>query len=311
MKKTFDARVLKSIGNRIDRWVLKRAFQAGWPVLAIWLIETRRRLGILFRDKEREIFSAERQFGKITISKKEGYKVFGPETFADSSAITTICNTIFDSHKADIEDVSRYNKPYFYNILTLEDLIQHRLLMKFAVSSDLTVMIADYFGHAPRLHSIGLFYTAINQSLAGSQLYHVDGDGLSQIKCFFNVWDVGQDGGALTFLPKKYSSVGTRNKGLQKSLSDDDVSRLLGDQKPIELSGKAGSGGFIDTSRCLHQGSRARRTPRLMFNIQYVTRPDALIVNANRNVFGGHLLVTRQLIERLGMNGTREIELVS
>ena len=48
-----------------------------------------------------------------------------------------------------------------------------------------------------------------------------------------------------------------------------------------------------------------------MFNIQYVTRPDALIANANRSVLGGHLLVTRQLIERLGMNGIREIELVS
>jgi hypothetical protein len=68
---------------------------------------------------------------------------------------------------------------------------------------------------------------------------------------------------------------------------------------------------FVDTSRCLHKGSRARERPRLVFQFQYVSRPDALLARApGKLVPGGHLLVTRRLIESLGLVDKRVLSFI-
>lgn len=292
-----------SFGGYLDRWLLKKGFKFGWPLTSLWLIELRRKCVGSLRVKKRDVLSVKTSFTDRSISREEGYRLFGQDLFPQLPEIVVACNAIFNSRKSEIVDCTQYNKPYFYNILTPEDLCQHPVLIRFALSPAVIDAVSGYLGQTPRLHSMGVFYTEVNDSVAGSQMYHVDGDALSQVKCFVNIWEVGVGSGPFTFLPKRYCSHAVRNKGLLKLLSDDEVANIASVSKQVEVIGMPGSGVFVDTSQCLHQGSRARENSRLVFQFQYITRPDALLDQPGRMVKGGHLLVSKQLLSQIGMGG--------
>jgi hypothetical protein len=122
------------------------------------------------------------------------------------------------------------------------------------------------------------------------------------VKCFVNVWDVGEGGGAFTFLPKADTSNALRNGGLLKIVSDAELDRVAPKAEKIAAVGGAGSGVLVDTSRCLHQGSRARLRARLVFQFQYVSRPDALLARqSGARVSGGHINVSAQHLEGVSL----------
>ena len=53
----------------------------------------------------------------------------------------------------------------------------------------------------------------------------------------------------------------------------------------------------------MHQGSRARTNPRLVFQFQYVPRPDALLAKTSgKAVPGGHILVTPRLLDGVSLS---------
>lgn len=294
-----------TFGDRVDRWLLKRGFRAAWPLLTLRLIEARRIAAapsarFQYRRAARP-FTASSKWADF-IAREEGYRLFSPDTFAELPQIVSACEAVFARHRVEVTNTEAYGKHYFFNILTAGDLHQHPALLNFALSAPVTEAITGYLGQIPRLHSIGVFYSSVNDTVDGSQMYHVDGDALTQIKCFVNVWGVGPGSGPLTFLPKTHTSVSLRTNGLLKRISDEDVFRIVPDEKKVAVVGSPGSGVFVDTSRCLHQGSRAREHPRLVFQFQYVTRPDVLLWRAPDKVIpGGHLLVTRQLLDELSV----------
>ena len=107
----------------------------------------------------------------------------------------------------------------------------------------------------------------------------------------------GGDSGAFTFLPSRATSGSLRHRGLLKTINDADVFREVSPEQLVVASGPPGSGCMVDTSRCLHQGSRARERPRLVFQFQYVSRPDALIArDLVKPKPGGNFVVTRRSI---------------
>lgn len=294
-----------SIGQRLDRRILRKGFRAGWPLLALCLIEARRvaarpAVYIAARRKARRLFAASRW--SAFIPQDSGYRLFAGDTFQEIPAIVTACQDVYARHAHEIGHKA-VNKPYFYNILTEEDLRAHPILAEFALSAAVTEAVTGYLGQVPRLHSLGVFYSAVSNTIDGSQMYHVDGDALSQIKCFINIWDVGPGGGGLTFFPKTLTSRPFRHGGLLKTLGDNDVYRMVPEKHTVVANGPAGSGALVDTSRCLHQGSRATERPRLVFQFQYVPRPDSLLAYPTRRIVpGGHLHVTRDLLERIELD---------
>jgi hypothetical protein len=289
-----------SIGQRLDRRVLRKGFNAGWPLLALQLIEARRVAAqpaayLAARRNARELLAT--SSWSAFISRDSGYRLFSGDTFPEAPTIVTACQNVYARHADKIGRMPA-NKPYFYNILTEDDLRAHPILTEFALSAAVTEAVAGYLGQVPRLHSLGVFYSAVSGSIDGSQMYHVDGDALNQVKCFINVWDVGPGGGGLTFFPKTLTSRPLRHGGLLKTLKDSDVYRTIPETHAVVASGPPGSGAFVDTSRCLHQGSRAPERPRLVFQFQYVPRPDTLPAYAVKRVVpGGHLHVSRSLLK--------------
>lgn len=287
-----------AFGNRLDRWILKKGFRISLPLLALQLIEARRKL---FQRKPSSAVKIKTSSQWVDfIPKGLGCKKFEPSTFPEIPSIIRSCQAIYEDHKQETIEDGGFNKEYFFNLATPSDLKAHPILMDFALGNTMTEIVTGYLPNA-RLHSVGVFYSSVNDTIDGSQLFHVDGDCLTQMKCFINIWDVDEGAGPFTCLPRSATNSTLRNRGLIKSLTDEDVNREAGSLPYIRATGPAGSGLFCDTSRCLHQGSRSRERSRLILLIQFVSRPDALLVRNANNIRkkGGHILVNRDLLHTL------------
>ena len=114
-----------------------------------------------------------------------------------------------------------------------------------------------------------------------SQLFHVDPEGLTQVKFFINVFDVGDGEGPFTFIPADDTAriirdvnVLRQQQGLahQGRYLDEEITAVGASGAIVRVTGSGGSGVAVDTSRCLHMGSRVRPGSfRLCLYIQYCT----------------------------------------
>lgn len=290
-----------ALGHRIDRWLVKNGDRNNWLLPALKLVTARRVASAPI--KKMKSYRAARSVVARSqkaqfIPRDQGYQVFSPDAFPELPSIVDSCQSVYDDHLANLTGSESYNKSFFYNILTADGLHRHPVLLDFSLSQAVTEIVTGYLGHLPRLNSLGVFYSPINDTVEGSQRYHIDGDCLTQVKVFINAWEASKDGGGFTFVPKSRVTPSLRAGGLNYQLKDDDVSQIVPMEQQIVLEGMPGSGAFIDTSRCLHQGSRARTSPRLVFQLQYVSRPDALLPRPpGRSAHGGHRMIDRSLLK--------------
>ena len=118
--------------------------------------------------------------------------------------------------------------------------------------------VSKYLGDY-KIHSFGLFYSKKNEKLDGSQLWHVDGDATKQLKLFVNINNVTEANGPFEFLKKNIMNFNLKNKGLLKLLNDEDVNEYVLNEKKVIFEGLAGENLLVDSSNCLHQGSRVKK----------------------------------------------------
>jgi hypothetical protein len=301
-----------AVSEKLDKRLLKAGFKMQQPLLALRLIEARRQLAAPFvylraRARARPIVAGSNWADFI--SARNGYRLFGADQFAELPAIVAAGQAVFDGHSEEL--AKDHNKKYFFNLMAASDVTRFPVLADFALSRPMVEAAAGYLGQAPRLHSMGIFYSSVNDTVSGSQMYHVDGDCLAQVKCFVNIWPVERGGGEFTFVTKADTDARMRNGGLLKSLDDAAVGAAVPQERYVHVFGPAGAGVLVDTSRCMHQGSRARERPRLVFQFQYVTRPDALLHQLGRtNVPGGHLHATRELLAGVPLSNPNAFEFV-
>jgi hypothetical protein len=108
-----------------------------------------------------------------------------------------------------------------------------------------------------------------------SQLFHCDGDDVTQVKVFVLCSDVNEASGPLTVLDARSTDHVQRQTGYRyrQRLTDEQVREAGGDAAAYPILGPPGTMAFVDTSRCFHFGSRvAPDAPtRLVTMIQYQT----------------------------------------
>tara|TARA_B100000029_G_scaffold150194_1_gene145427 strand:- start:311 stop:1240 length:930 start_codon:yes stop_codon:yes gene_type:complete len=218
------------------------------------------------------------------IDQASGYRTLNPNTFPMASAAVAASLRIFES-KGGIEGLTRGKKPFFTNILDAHDVEEHPELLDLILSPEIVESVTGYFGTLPRLKCMGVFVSAANDSTESSQLFHVDNDDFRQIKCFINLVETGPGQGPFTFLPAQ--STATALSALGHSwgfgrFSDEEVASVTNMSESIALTGGMGSGAFVDTSRCLHYGSRARQGYRLVLMFNFMPFPD---LKMNKGMF--------------------------
>jgi len=220
----------------------------------------------------REIISTPKK--QLFISQKEGYLFFQPEEIPGISKVVNYCRQLYEGSRRDypLEDLQKHpTKRFLLSILEGVEFSGHPQLIQFMVSRPILDAATAYFGAVPRLASARLCWSPPNETALSSQLFHFDFEDLTQLKVFINILETQEDQGPLTFLPAHISNQVQRKLGnILGRVRDERIYEASGKGCELKLVGPSGSGAFLDTSRCLHYGSRFNQKDRLVLIIQFL-----------------------------------------
>ena len=146
--------------------------------------------------------------------------------------------------------------------------------VKIALQPEIVSVVAAAMGEVPRLDYVLLTLSHGNrEQLSYSQLWHRDYDDTNVIKLFFYLTDVISPGdGPFTFIPGPDSD----KLGFQfnSHLSDEQISRWIQLSAAKAVFAPKLSAFMVNTSRCLHMGSRTSPGhQRLLFTATYFLSP--------------------------------------
>ena len=228
-----------------------------------------------------------RQHADTRLDRRDGYAVLAPGAVANTDDIIALSLHLFEEKLRQMEDAPGSRNPkkwaFLRSILTNQDLARNPALVDFALSDPLLSLVTNYLGTIPHLNRIDLLYSVNHggEDAISSQIYHLDPEGTRQAKLFMNLRDVGPDEGPFTFIPAAETTRivnAIKKRRLEDTAmaagrySDEELEAVGGLSRAIAVAGPKGSAALVDTSRCLHFGSRVKPgTYRLCLYIQYCT----------------------------------------
>lgn len=254
---------------------IARAFRVRGPRARAWYVRARR-AARFFRDRRRRAVLAALPPAAFQIPSAIGYVTVPPATFQETPAIITDAQAWFRAFEPSEPPRGKNRKRFLQNVFDSSTLKHEASVVRFALREDLLIAVAQYLGVVPILSTISVFVSAASEpGLQSSQLYHCDGDDVRQVKVFVYCSDVDMPSGPLTVLDARSTAavVDATHYQFRRRLSDEQVHAVVGADKERPVIGPAGTTVLVDTSRCLHFGSRVDpgAPPRLVVMIQYQT----------------------------------------
>ena len=175
-------------------------------------------------------------------------------------------------------------RSYFQDAWTPEDCGRYPAFLDFATSSELLATVSRYLRCIPALSTTlpsGIRFVESNAAFDDrpdephdSQLYHIDYYSLPNVYVLVLLADTTHDHGPWTFIPRGRSQEARLELGYWGErrgyrLSDEDVYSVVARDEAIEFTGPRGSVLFIESSGCLHFGSRNSVKPRFQLMLGY------------------------------------------
>jgi hypothetical protein len=214
-----------------------------------------------------------------------GYALLSPDHGPELTAALDTCRQLFESKTAVTSgadsDKLKEKRAFLRNLLNNDDLRNHPSLVDCALSDWALSVVTDYLHVVPYLNRVDLLYSVPRPTddRIASQLFHLDPEGVTQVKFFINVFDTDDDDGPFTFIPADESrQIIQAIRSLRRKrgephvgrYTDEEIAAVDGDRSIIRVTGPRGSGVAVDTSRCLHLGSRVKPGSfRLCMYLQY------------------------------------------
>jgi len=176
-------------------------------------------------------------------------------------------------------------RSYFQDVWRpASDPVEHPEFLDFATSSDLVAAVSHYLECIPALSTTlpsGIRFVESNAAFDDqpeaphdSQLFHMDYYSLPNVYVLVLLRDTTREHGPWTFLPKSTSqrvkeALGYWQHGRGYRLTDEEVLTHTDPGEVIEFTGKRGTVLFIESSGCLHYGSRHSVKPRFQLMLGY------------------------------------------
>jgi hypothetical protein len=258
----------------------RRLLIAGTVVSAPLTWATRRRLGARIATG-----------AATTVPRHTGFLFLQPTILPGIDEVVSTCQRVYDDHRAALAppDESGRHSDYLVELLSDRELRAHPELVDFCLQPGLVGTVARYLGTCPLLRRVGLVVSFPAHHLADSRLLHADPEDLTQLKLFINVFEVNHEGGPVRFLPSEVSSRVNRGRRARtrphrfrhRRWTDGEVFRHAQPDALRSHVGAPGSAVLVDSSRCLHYGSRLRGGVRVVFMAQYLRRQFAYPTTAN------------------------------
>lgn len=212
---------------------------------------------------------------RFRITEDDGYALWEKPPFEEVPAMVAEAQATFDSWQksADWGDARKS----FLNskLLDTTTLTLDSPFMQFALKPEILAGVAAYLGYAPILQNASIWYSRkVENDLEKSQLYHLDIEDFRQLKIFILASEVTPESGPFTFLPASKSQVIQKQEhytNRQERLQDQQVHQHEPMENEIQFVGQPGTMAAVDTSRCLHYGSRVQDdSGRLLIMFQYI-----------------------------------------
>ncbi|MGI9413858.1 MAG: hypothetical protein ACR2PM_09315 [Hyphomicrobiales bacterium] len=201
-----------------------------------------------------------------------GYVTFTPDRFRDIERVIATCRAECDEN-AEVLRARADSKNFLISVVKDAGFIKLPDVFGLATSRELIDLASVYFGRVPVLAGMSLWWTPPNDTFQQSQMFHCDREDRATLKIFFNIEPVTRDNGPFTLLPAEASDRVRADLDYHKRLSsrvtDEEFASLANLDDLVTLTGGAGLGACVDTSRCFHYGSRGNTEPRLVLMIKY------------------------------------------
>ena len=183
---------------------------------------------------------------------------------------------------AEYGGVEHYmDKPFLQDISPKDAIVDHPVLLDFVTSSEVIAAAAPTFGFVPALpgtipHGVRLMEssTKFDPQAEGpwreSQLAHCDYHSLPTVYVIVAIRDIGPDDGPLHFLGKAATrrvveALGYGSRGTPYRLLDETLFSLVDPGEMTRFVAPAGTVLFIESSACMHFGSRNPQNNRYQF----------------------------------------------
>jgi hypothetical protein len=234
-----------------------------------------RRLGRFLQDGQRRAALRALAPADSVIPRETGILVVNGQKWPEISEIVAEAERIVAQLPARPAS-AKGRKGFLLNVLDRATLTLDAPLMRLALREDVLRSVSHYLGVVPLLSTASVLLSdSVDRDYYSSQLYHCDGDDVTQVKIFVYCTDVDQASGPLTVLDAEATAAVMRHAGytFDKRLTDEQINNLVGAERATVIKGPRGTTAFVDTSRCLHFGSRvaADSEPRVVAMIQYQT----------------------------------------
>lgn len=220
----------------------------------------------------------------VRIDRAAGFSRFAIGDFDGLPSVVRLAKHIYEERRPHLGSMraSTRKREHMEEMLSDDDLRRYPEFVQFCLSIPVVNAVSRYLGTVPVLRRVGLLLSSPADDNAGSRLYHLDPEDFRQVKLFVNVFGVTPDHGPLTWLPghvsgavlkrvwRREKAAGERRDQFRR-WDDDELTPLAGASDRVELLGPEGTGALVDTSRCLHFGSRIKPgAMRLVFYAQYL-----------------------------------------
>jgi hypothetical protein len=235
-----------------------------------------RRAGRFLRDAPRRSVLATLAPTDIDIAHSAGFLLVAPGRFEETSEIVVEARAALARYDASAPPAGKNRKRFLQNVLDSESLTLDSPIVRLALREDVLSSVSKYLGVVPLLTTISVFHSdTVTGDPTSSQLYHCDGDDVTQVKIFVYCNDVDLPSGPLTLLDADTTRQVQRRTRYwyRHRLTDEQVRAAVDAPREHVILGSTGTAVFVDTSRCFHFGSRvAPGAPaRLAVMVQYQT----------------------------------------
>jgi len=176
-------------------------------------------------------------------------------------------------------------RSFFQNMWDpIEDPLKYPSFLDFATSSEVLATVAHYIGSIPalsttlppgiRLVESNVLFDEQPEVPKDSQLYHIDYYSLPNVYVLVLLQDTTIEHGPWTFLPRSTSQIVSEKLGYWKfgrgyRLTDEEVYSVADRSEVIEFCYPRGTVLFIESSGCMHYGSRRSVKPRFQLMLGY------------------------------------------
>lgn len=156
---------------------------------------------------------------------------------------------------------------------------RNAIVKDFVLSDEMIATAAGYLKEIPVLYGAYVWYCPNRDAadMVGSQMFHCDREDHKQLKVFIPIDEITADCGPTTCVPANATKnffERRKKEGLTLSLknrfADEDV-HAHASSKEHAIIGKRGTLAFVDTTNCLHYGSRPAQDGKYHMVLHYLT----------------------------------------